>query len=391
MNKSGLAMLKTLACITAVSFFTLYQSYDRYYYDVSLTLNVLSFVSTIATPLYFLLSGYMDAGEQPTPAWQLGRIRRILLIFLFWFSFFWLAGMHHKGYLIQPWFVIALIVIYVSHPLIDRLVRRPGVMALLIFLLLLFAFTYDLLASLSIFLFWFSFFWLAGMHHKGYLIQPWFVIALIVIYVSHPLIDRLVRRPGVMALLIFLLLLFAFTYDLLASLSPERRLFSLPPQYRIWTWVLYYLSGRLIAAPAVMPFFTSPRVIKTSLLLLPAVYLFTWLYERYYFIARFLATSNEVLLTGSQVYLLVILIVISINAIRLPARARWVTPLLTTLGKTMTGVYILHYLIFGLLAAAIRIETLGDKLLVIALTLIFSMTLSLLLLRIPGVRKLISL
>ena len=321
MNKSGLAMLKTLACITAVSFFTLYQSHDRYYYDVSLTLNVLSFVSTIATPLYFLLSGYMDAGEQPTPAWQLGRIRRILLIFLFWFSFFWLAG----------------------------------------------------------------------IHHKGYLIQPWFVIALIVIYVSHPLIDRLVRRPGVMASLIFLLLIFAFTYDLLASLSPERRLFSLPPQYRIWTWVLYYLSGQLMATPAVMPFFTSPRVIKTSLLLLPAVYLFTWLYERYYFIARFLATSNEVLLTGSQVYLLVVLIVISINAIRLPARARWVTPLLTTLGKTMTGVYILHYLIFGLLAAAIRIETLGDKLLVIALTLIFSMTVSLLLLRIPGVRKLISL
>ncbi|WP_312830366.1 acyltransferase family protein [Pantoea anthophila] len=321
MNKSGLAMLKTLACIAAVSFFTLYQSYDRYYYDVSLTLNVLSFVSTIATPLYFLLSGYMDAGEQPTPAWQLGRIRRILLIFLFWFSFFWLAG----------------------------------------------------------------------MHHKGYLIQPWFVIALIVIYVSHPLIDRLVRRPGVMASLIFLLLIFAFTYDLLASLSPERRFLSLPPQYRIWTWVLYYLSGQLMAAPAVMPFFTSPRVIKTSLLLLPAVYLFTWLYERYYFIARFLATSNEVLLTGSQVYLLVVLIVISINAIRLPARARWVTPLLTTLGKTMTGVYILHYLIFGLLAAAIRIETLGDKLLVIALTLIFSMTVSLLLLRIPGVRKLISL
>lgn len=321
MNKSGLAMLKTLACITAVSFFTLYQSYDRYYYDVSLTLNVLSFVSTIATPLYFLLSGYMDAGEQPTPAWQLGKIRRILLIFLFWFSFFWLAG----------------------------------------------------------------------MHHKGYLIQPWFVIALIVIYASHPLIDRLVRRPGVMASLIFLLLIFAFSYDLLASLSPERRFLSLPPQYRIWTWVLYYLSGRLMAAPAVMPFFTSPRVIKTSLLLLPAVYLFTWLYERYYFIARFLATSNEVLLTGSQVYLLVVLIVISINAIRLPARARWVTPLLTTLGKTMTGVYILHYLIFGLLAAAIRIETLCDKLLVIALTLIFSMTVSLLLLRIPGVRKLISL
>ena len=77
--------------------------------------------------------------------------------------------------------------------------------------------------------------------------------------------------------------------------------------------------------------------------------------------------------------------------LRLPEKAQWLTTFLTTLGKTMTGVYILHYLIFGVLAAAIRIQTLGDKLLVIALTLIFSMALSLLLLRIPGVRKLISL
>jgi surface polysaccharide O-acyltransferase-like enzyme len=250
-NKSGLAMLKTLACITAVSFFTLYQSYDSYHYDINLTLNVLSFVSTIATPLYFLLSGYIDAGELHTPAWQLGKIRRILLIFIFWFSFFWFAGMHHKGYLIQPWFVIVLIVIYVSHPLIDRLIQRPGLMA------------------------------------SG----------------------------------ILLLLVLAFAYDLLASLYPGQRALSLLPQYRIWTWVLYYLTGRLMAAPRVMQLLTSPRVIKISLLLLPAVYLFTCLYERHYFLARFLATHNDVVLTGSQVYLLVVLIVISINAIRLPEKA----------------------------------------------------------------------
>lgn len=321
MNKNGLAMLKTLACITAVSFFTFYQSYDSYHYDPDLALNVLSFVSTIATPLYFLLNGYMDAGEQATPAWQLGKIRRILLIFLFWFGFFWFAGLHKKGYLIQPWFVIALMVIYVSHPLFERLIRTPGRMAL-----------------------------------------------------------------GLLGLLIF-----AFGYDLLASLYPSQRAFSLLPQYRIWTWVLYYLSGRLMAAPQVISLLMSPRIIKSSLLLLPAVWLFTWLYERYYFITRFFATSNEIVLTGSQVYLLVVLIVISINAIRLPANKPWITRFLTTLGKTMTGVYILHYLIFNLLAAAIRIQTLGDKLLVIALTLLFSMAISLLMLRIPGVRKLISL
>ena len=70
-----------------------------------------------------------------------------------------------------------------------------------------------------------------------------------------------------------------------------------------------------------MPLLTSPRVIKISQFLLPVVYLFTWLYERYYFIARFLATHNNAVVTGSQVYRLVVLIVISFNAIWLPDKA----------------------------------------------------------------------
>ena len=105
MNKIGLNLLKTLACMTAVSFFTLYQSYDRYNYNYSLALNILSFISTIATPLYFLLSGYLDAGQKHSPNWQLDKIRRNLLLFLFWLSFFWFAGVENKGYLIPAWFV----------------------------------------------------------------------------------------------------------------------------------------------------------------------------------------------------------------------------------------------------------------------------------------------
>lgn len=321
MNKIGLNLLKTLACMTAVSFFTLYQSYDRYNYNYSLALNILSFISTIATPLYFLLSGYLDAGQKHSPNWQLDKIRRILLIFLFWFSFFWFAGVQNKGYLIQPWFVISLILIYVSQPLIDRL--------------LLF--------------------------------------------------------PGKMAAIIFVLLLAAFLYDILAVLYPNTRAFSLLPQYRIWTWVLYYLSGRLMALPSVVQLLQSVRVVRLSLLLLPAVYLFTWLYERYYFIARFITTGNDFVLTGSQVYFLVILMAISVNAITVPAHWTKLPLLFATLGKTMTGVYILHYLVFNILAGSIAIRSLADKIMVIGLTVVVSMMISLLLLQIPGVKKLISL
>ncbi|WP_416413358.1 acyltransferase family protein [Pantoea sp. App145] len=321
MNNTGLNLLKTLACMTAVSFFTLYQSYDRYNYNYSLALNILSFISTIATPLYFLLSGYIDSGQKHSPSWQLDKIRRILLIFLFWFTFFWFAGVQNKGYLIQPWFMISLILIYVSHPLIDRLMLFPG------------------------------------------------------------------RTAAI----IFILLLAAFLYDILAVLWPDNRAFSLLPQYRIWTWVLYYLSGRLMALPMVKQTLQSVRVVRLSLLLLPAVYLFTWLYERYYFIARFISTGNDFVLTGSQVYFLVILIAISVNGITLPAHWKKLPTVFATLGKTMTGVYILHYLVFNILAWAISIRSVVDKLLVIALTVALAMLISLAMLQIPGVKKLISL
>jgi hypothetical protein len=42
------------------------------------------------------------------------------------------------------------------------------------------------------------------------------------------------------------LLLFSYGYDLLSALYPERTSF-LSPQYRLWTWLLFYLTGQLSA------------------------------------------------------------------------------------------------------------------------------------------------
>ncbi|STS89285.1 acyltransferase [Klebsiella variicola] len=60
-------------------------------------------------------------------------------------------------------------------------------------------------------------------------------------------------------------------------------LFSLPPQYRLWTWLLFYLTGQLFNDPRVTEWIRDPRVIKASIIALPFVYLFTWFYERHFF------------------------------------------------------------------------------------------------------------
>jgi hypothetical protein len=45
------------------------------------------------------------------------------------------------------------------------------------------------------------------------------------------------------------LLLFSYGYDLLSALYPNVHVFFLSPQYRLWTWLLFYLTGQLSAIP----------------------------------------------------------------------------------------------------------------------------------------------
>ena len=57
MNATGLNIIKTLGCMTAVTFFTIYNTWDHYDYDYHWILGFLTFISTIATPLFFWLQG----------------------------------------------------------------------------------------------------------------------------------------------------------------------------------------------------------------------------------------------------------------------------------------------------------------------------------------------
>lgn len=90
-----------------------------------------------------------------------------------------------------------------------------------------------------VFLFWVTVYYVWEPYQRGYLIQPWFIFALIVIYTFHPLIAWLSQRRGLFFTVVLTLLCCSYGYDLLSVLYPERHLFSLAPQYRLWTWLLF--------------------------------------------------------------------------------------------------------------------------------------------------------
>jgi hypothetical protein len=211
------------------------------------------------------------------------------------------------------------------------------------------------------------------------------------IYTFHPLVEWMSRNLTLFCLLLSALLLFSYGYDLLSVLYPEHRLLGVAPQYRLWTWLLFYLTGQLFFDPRIAAWISQPKVIKTAMVSIPLIYLFTWLYEQHFFFALFTADRNAFILTGSQIYILIVALVIAANGVRFRKNAEVKEAILATVSKTMTGVYILHYSVFHLLTALIPVTSLAVKLALIALTFITSVLLARLMLGNEMIKKLITL
>lgn len=321
MNVTGLNVIKTLGCMAAVTFFTVYNTWDRYDYDYHWILAFLTFISTIATPLFFVVAGIMDTRSQPDENWPLSKIRNVMIVFLFWMTVYYLWEPYQRGYLIQPWFVFSFIIIYSFHPLLV---------------------------------------WLS-QHRLAF------------------------------CSLVIGLLLFSYGYDLLAVLHPDEPIFRLEPQYRLWTWLLFYLTGQLLCDPLVAAWLDRKKVARAATIALPFIYLFTWLYEQHFFFAFFKADRNAFILTGSQIYLLVVVLVVAASRVRFRRNVEVKEAILATISKTMTGVYIMHYSVFHLLTALIPITSLATKLTLIVVTFVASVLLSRLILANGWLKKVITL
>jgi surface polysaccharide O-acyltransferase-like enzyme len=75
MNATGLNIIKTLGCMTAVTFFTIYNTWDHYDYDYHWILGFLTFISTIATPLFLWSRAISTASPGTAPAGSWARLK----------------------------------------------------------------------------------------------------------------------------------------------------------------------------------------------------------------------------------------------------------------------------------------------------------------------------
>ncbi|VDZ89692.1 Uncharacterised protein [Lelliottia amnigena] len=105
----------------------------------------------------------------------------------------------------------------------------------------------------------------------------------------------------------------------------------------MWTWLLFYLTGQLFFDPLIAAWISKDRVVKIALGAIPLIYLFTWFYEQHFFFALFKADRNAFILTGSQIYFLIVALVIAANGVRFRRNVEFKEAILATISKTMTG------------------------------------------------------
>ncbi len=80
-------------------------------------------------------------------------------------------------------------------------------------------------------------------------------------------------------------------------------------------WLLFYLTGQLFSDPLVVRWLNRDNVVKAAMFAIPFIYLFTVLRAPFLF-ALFKADRNAFILTGSQIYILVVALVIAANGVR---------------------------------------------------------------------------
>lgn len=321
MNEIAISIVKTIGCLATVTFFSIYSTSDNYNYNYHWLLELLTFISTIATPLFFVVAGYSDSKTRTALGWRNLKIQRLLLVFIFWLTAHYLLTPYQKGYLIHTWFAISFAMIYLLNPVMI---------------------------------------WLSENRR--------YFIALVIVLFS-----------------------FSFLYDFIFSIGHFGFNLRIEPQYRVWNWLLFYLTGQLLSDQTVFSFITRKRNIKIIIIALPIIYTLSWLFERVYLYPLFERENNAFFLIGSPIYTLVIAVIIASNKVSQYIQSDIIKILLTKISKSMTGVYILHYSIFAFFSTHIEINSISMKIVVLLTTFISSVLLSMLLLSNRTTRAIITL
>lgn len=126
MRNVGLAALKTLSCFSAVTFYSSSRMCTESCFLHEEALSILYFLSIIASPLFFMIIGYIDEVNQITKQEVFGKLKAIFVIVVFWNILFYFLdeAAFRQGYFLQSWLLLSVAIIYIINPLFSKLVKN---------------------------------------------------------------------------------------------------------------------------------------------------------------------------------------------------------------------------------------------------------------------------
>lgn len=185
----GLDLLKVIACVgvvilhTTVGGFNTTESWDINAY--------LYYLGTFSIPLFFMINGYFLLNKKNLDySYVLNKLKWIILSVIFWNFTIWIVK---RDFAVNP------------------LKRVAG-----------------------------------SLIQRGYFFQFWFLGALIVIYLTLPLLKHYLRSQRRYIKVLLILTLIGLVFQISNILFQRALQFNVIQTFRLWTWYFYYIVGGFI-------------------------------------------------------------------------------------------------------------------------------------------------
>lgn len=151
MRNVGLHALKTLSCFSTVTFYSASKTCTEQCFLSGEVMSVLYFLSIIATPLFFMIIGYIDSSYEIDQTDIFRKLKSIITIIIFWNVLFYFINEDgfKRGYFLQSWLLFSIAIIYLINPIISKVLKNNRIAIITLSCLIMFSISIDLISAFS--------------------------------------------------------------------------------------------------------------------------------------------------------------------------------------------------------------------------------------------------
>ena len=186
MRNLGLDLLKIFSCIGVVVLHSTRPGFNLEHYNIS---AYLYYLATYAIPLFFMLNGYFLLNKKKLPySYVFNKIRGILTIVFVWNMLIWVIK---RDFNVNPLMKI-----------------------------------------------------IGSLLQKGYAYQFWFFGSLIIIYLTLPIVKKVLEKDYSYFVILLILIVIGIVIEMINTFIFHKPIQQYVPQtFRLWTWFFYYILG----------------------------------------------------------------------------------------------------------------------------------------------------